>query len=84
MTILDDVSPAIANALVVVGGIFLAKTLLSVVYSFYVTFLRSSKNLKKYGAWAVVTGATGELRAAAYVSPARVESRLLSLFIAFP
>lgn len=52
--------PLAVNALVVIGGLFLAKTALSVLGSLYATFLRPGKNLGKYGAWAVVTGATGE------------------------
>lgn len=58
---LDDACPWSAIVLIVVGGLYLAKTVLGVLGSLYSTFLRPGKNLKKYGAWAVVTGATGEL-----------------------
>jgi len=33
----------------------------------YKTFLRPAKNFKKYGKWAVVTGATGKKRTRLYV-----------------
>ena len=34
---------------------------LKAVSNIYKTFLRPAKDLKKYGKWAVVTGATGKL-----------------------
>ena len=57
--ILHDECPIFANMIIMVGGLFLIKAVLGVGYSLYTTFLRPGKNLKQYGAWAVVTGATG-------------------------
>lgn len=57
--ILDDECPILANVIIMIGGLFLIKTALGIGYSLYTTFLRPGKNLKQYGAWAVVTGATG-------------------------
>ena len=42
--------------IVAVGALGLA---LRAVSNLYKTFLRPAKNLKKYGKWAVITGATG-------------------------
>lgn len=60
---MEKVDPSIVNALVVVGALVVARSVLCILGSFFTTFLRPAKNLKKYGAWAVVTGATGKTRA---------------------
>lgn len=60
--LLDSIFVWASDILIVVGGLYLAKAALSTLVSLYSTFLRPGKNLKKYGAWAVVTGATGKLR----------------------
>lgn len=41
-----------------IGAVVLALLALKILVSFYKTFLRPGKNLKKLGKWAVVTGAT--------------------------
>jgi hypothetical protein len=46
--------------LAVVGGLYLLSFVGTALLSFYRFFLRPGKNLKKLGAWGVVTGATGE------------------------
>lgn len=61
----DRVDPAVVNLLAIVGGLLVARSALRVLGSLFTTFLRPGKNLKKYGSWAVVTGATGEAAAAA-------------------
>lgn len=58
--IMDGLSPSVLSVFAVIGGLYVARCTLYVIGSFYETFLRPAKNLKKYGAWAVVTGATGE------------------------
>lgn len=57
---LGSVDPSVLQALAVVGAVFLAKSAICMLAGFYATFLRPGKNLKQYGAWAVVTGATGK------------------------
>lgn len=54
------VDPSVVNALALVGGLVLVRSALCLLGAVFTTFLRPGKNLKKYGAWAVVTGATGE------------------------
>ena len=46
------------DALMYLGGLFLLSQALSLLSVLYKTLLRPGKNLKKYGEWAVVTGAT--------------------------
>eukprot|EP01031_Cornospumella_fuschlensis_P043703 gene43703-53449_t len=42
----------------VLGLLVVAKILYDILYGIYAHFLRSGKNLKKYGDWAIVTGST--------------------------
>lgn len=56
----EGVDPTVVNALALVGGLALARCALCLLGAVFTTFLRPGKNLKKYGKWAVVTGATGE------------------------
>ena len=56
----EGVDPSVVNALAVVGGLVLVRSALCLLGAVFTTFLRPGKNLKKYGTWAVVTGATGE------------------------
>ncbi|KAL6551446.1 Very-long-chain 3-oxoacyl-CoA reductase 1 [Orobanche gracilis] len=44
--------------LISLGSLFLLKLSLSFLKWIYVHFLRSAKNLRKYGSWALITGAT--------------------------
>lgn len=46
------------EALTLLGGLYVASHLLSFLTVLYKTLLRPGKNIKKYGEWAVVTGAT--------------------------
>jgi len=50
--------PEVMQAIVVVGAFTVINFGLKVLTNFYKYFLRPSKNLKKLGEWAVVTGAT--------------------------
>ncbi|GKE51106.1 very-long-chain 3-oxoacyl-CoA reductase 1-like protein, partial [Tanacetum coccineum] len=50
--------PFWVNVLFLLGSISFLKILTSVLTWVYVNFLRPSKNLKKYGSWALVTGST--------------------------
>lgn len=50
----------VVQMLALIGGLVLVRSALCVLTALYTTFLRPGKNLKKYGAWAVITGATGE------------------------
>ncbi|CAM9382900.1 unnamed protein product [Ectocarpus sp. 6 AP-2014] len=54
----EGIDPSVVNVLALVGGLVLVRSALSVLASVFTTFLRPGKDLKKYGAWAVVTGAT--------------------------
>lgn len=54
------IDPSVVNVLAIVGGLVLLRSALCLAANVFATFLRPGKNLKKYGAWAVVTGATGE------------------------
>ncbi|GMH86356.1 hypothetical protein TrVE_jg7863 [Triparma verrucosa] len=56
MSLLDR--PEVNKAIAVLGAFTLATFSLKVLSNFYKYFLRPSKNLKKLGEWAVVTGAT--------------------------
>lgn len=56
----EGLDPSVVNALAVVGGLVLARSVFCLLGAVFKTFLRPGKNLKQYGAWAVVTGATGE------------------------
>lgn len=60
------IDPSVVNVLAIVGGLVLLRSALCLAANVFATFLRPGKNLKKYGAWAVVTGATGE-RAPGYL-----------------
>lgn len=57
---LEGMDPSIVSALAVVGGLVLARSVLCLLGAVFKTFLRPGKNLKEYGEWAVVTGATGK------------------------
>ena len=46
------------DACTCLGGLVLVHTVVSVLWALYRTLLRSGKNPRKYGEWAVVTGAT--------------------------
>ncbi|PWA41071.1 beta-ketoacyl reductase 1 [Artemisia annua] len=50
--------PFWVNVLFFLGSVSFFKILASVLTWVYVNFLRPSKNLKKYGSWALVTGST--------------------------
>jgi len=50
--------PLALQVLAGVGALLVLKFVFGVVQAFYRFFLRPGKNLKKFGAWAVVTGAT--------------------------
>ena len=50
----------LGTALVLTGAAFVALKLTGALYGLYKAFVRPAKNLRKYGSWAVVTGATGE------------------------
>eukprot|EP00903_Cladosiphon_okamuranus_P007631 g7400.t1 len=54
----EGVNPSVVNALALVGGLVLVRSALCLLGAVFTTFLRPGKNLKKYGEWAVVTGAT--------------------------
>jgi len=41
-----------------IGGLIVANSMLKIVMAAYKSFLRPGKNLKKFGKWAIVTGAT--------------------------
>ncbi len=56
----EGINPSIVNMLAVVGGLVLLRSAIGLMTTVFTTFLRPGKNLRKYGAWAVVTGATGE------------------------
>lgn len=60
----QGIDAPVVNVLALIGGLVLVRSALCVLTALYTTFLRPGKNLKKYGAWAVVTGATGEREAA--------------------
>lgn len=57
---MEGVDPLIMNALAMIGVLFVVRSVLCVLGALFVTFLRPGKNLKKYGKWAIVTGATGK------------------------
>jgi len=48
----------VSQAFHVLAVLLIARFLLKLSYSLYVYFVRAGKNLKKYGAWAVVSGST--------------------------
>lgn len=58
--VMEKMDSNMVNASFVVGALVIARWALCLLGSLYTTFLRPGKNLKKYGAWAVVTGATGK------------------------
>ncbi|KAL0924431.1 hypothetical protein M5K25_005260 [Dendrobium thyrsiflorum] len=45
-------------AVFAIGFLFLLKTSIAVLHWLFVSFIRPGKNLKRYGSWAVITGAT--------------------------
>jgi len=49
---------SIIFAMAIIGGLYIAKDVLSFLGVLYKTLMRPGKNLKKMGEWAVVTGAT--------------------------
>jgi hypothetical protein len=53
-------SEPLSAVLTVLGALVLARSALKIVLAVYSSFLRPGKNLRKYGEWAVVTGATGK------------------------
>jgi hypothetical protein len=55
MDSLKEMDPATA-----IVGAFGLTLVLKALNNLYKTFFRPAKNLKKFGKWAVVTGATGE------------------------
>ena len=57
--LLAQVPPLVLALLASLGGIQIAKVALGTLDAFYRFFLRGGVNVKKYGEWAVVTGATG-------------------------
>ena len=59
---MDNISLTIETAACGVVALAALNLCLKAVSNLYKTFLRPAKNLKKYGKWAVVTGATGKLR----------------------
>ena len=59
---MDNIPLTIETAACGVVALAALNLCLRVVSNLYKTFLRPAKNLKKYGKWAVVTGATGKLR----------------------
>eukprot|EP01116_Phalansterium_solitarium_P016367 TRINITY_DN3798_c0_g1_i1.p1 TRINITY_DN3798_c0_g1~~TRINITY_DN3798_c0_g1_i1.p1 ORF type:complete len:345 (+),score=133.99 TRINITY_DN3798_c0_g1_i1:61-1035(+) len=55
----SEIAPfGVRQGLQAIALFFIARFLLKTLCAFYVYFLRPGKNLKKYGAWAVVTGCT--------------------------
>lgn len=64
-------APAPLQALAVVGGLLVARLALQLLGGFYAFFLRPSKALKKFGQWAIVTGATDGIGKALAVELAR-------------
>jgi 17beta-estradiol 17-dehydrogenase / very-long-chain 3-oxoacyl-CoA reductase len=51
-------APAVLKVLAAVGGLLVTRVALTFLGSLYAFFLRPSKSLKKFGQWAIVTGAT--------------------------
>ncbi|KAK3223530.1 hypothetical protein Dsin_010555 [Dipteronia sinensis] len=51
-------SSAYRQAVLIAGSIYVSKCFISFLNLVYVNFLRPSKNLKKYGSWALVTAPT--------------------------
>lgn len=51
-------APLGLKALAAIGGLLVSRLALQFIGSFYAFFLRPSKSLKKFGQWAIVTGAT--------------------------
>merc|ERR1712137_783134 len=50
--------PLAVDLLILVGAVIVAKSLMGMIKAFYVYFIRPGKNLRNYGEWAVVTGAS--------------------------
>lgn len=65
------------STLAVFGGLIVLKSVLQVLSSVYKTFLRPSKNLTKYGSWAVVTGATDGIGKAYAIGLAKCKKNIL-------
>ncbi|CAM9325947.1 unnamed protein product, partial [Choristocarpus tenellus] len=55
---MDSIDPIVLSVLAIVGGLCVVSSTLSFLRPLYGIVLRRGKNLKKYGQWAVVTGAT--------------------------
>jgi len=51
-------NPIISQFFFIVGGIYVVKFILTLLEGIYARLLRPGKNLKRYGSWALVTGAT--------------------------
>lgn len=58
---MDDIPSIFLQGLAMVGFLYVIRCAFCLLGGMYATFLRPGKNLKRYGEWAVVTGATGEL-----------------------
>ena len=59
---MDNIELTVETACVGIVALAALNLCLRAVSNIYKTFLRPAKNLKKYGKWAVVTGATGKLQ----------------------
>jgi hypothetical protein len=57
---MDDISLTFENVACGIVALAALNLCMKAVSNVYKTFLRPAKNLKKYGKWAVVTGATGK------------------------
>jgi len=59
-SIIDDTLNAgpVVTSIVAVGALFLTTKIFNALLASYKMFLRPGKNLKKFGEWAVITGAT--------------------------
>lgn len=58
---MDDIPSIFLQGLAAIGFLYVARCVFCLLGGLYATFLRPGKNLKRYGEWAIVTGATGEL-----------------------
>lgn len=54
----NDIGRIAAIIAILFSALTIARALLAVLNFIFVYFIRPGKNLRKYGAWAVVTGAT--------------------------
>lgn len=58
---MDGIPPILLQGMAIIGFLYLVRCAFCLLGGLYATFLRPGKNLKRYGEWAIVTGATGEL-----------------------